>query len=653
MPPDSQATTASELAHERLRKSEARYRLLVDMIPQNIWTTDAEGHHTYFSRGWYEYSGATPEDSHGKGWLDFIHPDDKERSVARWRHSLETGEPYEIEYRFRGKDGEYRWFLGKAKPLRNDVGEITEWFGTATDISERKQHDEERERLLARERQAREQVTTILERITNAFFATDWQWRFTYVNAEAERLLRRPREELLGRNLWEEFPEALGAAFGREYHRAMETQTTVQFEEYYPPLGAWFDVHAYPSADGISVFFQDVTDRRRAEEATRGSEERFRTLGNSIPQLAWMADASGWIFWYNDRWHEYTGTTLEEMRGWGWQKVHHPEHVNRVVQRIRQAFDAGMPWEDTFPLRSRTGEYLWFLSRAQPIRDAHGAVTRWFGTNTDITEEIERAAERERFIERERQLRAEAERRREELERVTESRAALMRGFSHDVRNPLSVADMNAHVVEIGELSERQRQCVERIRRSIGSSLRLIEDLLEVARAEAGQLEIECVATDVGQVAREVAEDFAAPAAAAGLSLDVRASAGLQAKTDPVRLRQVLANLLSNAVKYAPHARVSVDVQIRHSGGPGIGPRVSDWVTVSVTDTGPGIPMDKQEVIFQEYTRLDPLPQQGAGIGLAISRRIARLLGGDLTVESEAGRGATFTLWLPPAASHD
>ena len=637
--------SASKVTEEKLRESEERYRLLVDMIPQNIWTTDPQGQHTFFSRRWFEFSGAAPEQSHGEGWLEFIHPDDKERTLARWNHSLKTGDPYEIEYRFRGTDGQYRWFLGKAMPLRNEAGEIVEWFGTATDITETKRHLEEREQLLAREREAREQVTTILESITDAFFAVDREWRFKYVNRQGERLMRRAREELLGRTLWEEFPETVGGVFEREYRRAVESQATVQFEEYYPPLSGWFDVRAYPSSDGLSVFFREVTVRRRAQEALRESEERFRTLGNSIPQLAWMADARGWIFWYNDRWHEYTGTTLDEMEGWGWQKVHHPEHVDRVVKRIQHAFETGTPWEDTFPLRSKSGEYRWFLSRALPIRDAKGAVVRWFGTNTDVTEEIDRAAERERFLERERELRAEAERRREELERVTESRAALIRGFSHDVRNPLGVADMNAQILEIEELSEEQRESVGVIRRSIRASLDLIDDLLDVARAEAGQLEIERVHTDVGQVAREVAKDFSAPAAAAGLSLDVRAPEGLPAETDPVRVRQVLANLLSNAVKYAPRAQVTGNAEVRHSGGP----RPGDWVGVSVADSGPGIPPDKQEAVFQEYTRLDPKAQKGAGIGLAISRRIARLLGGDLTLESGTQRGATFTLWLPSA----
>lgn len=126
----------------------------------------------------------------------------------------------------------------------------------------------------------------------------------------------------------------------------------------------------------------DVTERRMREE-------QFRALAESIPQLAWMADASGSIYWYNRRWYDFTGTTLEQMRGWGWKAVHHPDHVDRVVERIQRSWDTGEPWEDTFPLRGRDGQYRWFLSRAEPIRDADGQVARWFGTNTDITERLE------------------------------------------------------------------------------------------------------------------------------------------------------------------------------------------------------------------------------------------------------------------------
>jgi PAS domain S-box-containing protein len=129
-----------------------------------------------------------------------------------------------------------------------------------------------------------------------------------------------------------------------------------------------------------------------AEDSVREGEGRFRTLANSIPQLAWMADEKGYIFWYNDRWFDYTGTTLEEMAGWGWQKVHHPDHVQRVVDKISKCFQSGEIWEDTFPLRGKDGKYRLFLSRAVPIRDRDGKVLRWFGTNTDISETKESGA---------------------------------------------------------------------------------------------------------------------------------------------------------------------------------------------------------------------------------------------------------------------
>jgi PAS domain S-box-containing protein len=126
-----------------------------------------------------------------------------------------------------------------------------------------------------------------------------------------------------------------------------------------------------------------------SEKALRETEARFHELADNISQFAWTADETGWIYWYNQRWFDYTGTTLSDMEGWGWQKVHHPDHVQRVVDRIRRSFETGEPWEDTFPLRGKDGTYRWFLSRALPIRNDAGEVIRWFGTNTDITEQVE------------------------------------------------------------------------------------------------------------------------------------------------------------------------------------------------------------------------------------------------------------------------
>jgi PAS domain S-box-containing protein len=136
----------------------------------------------------------------------------------------------------------------------------------------------------------------------------------------------------------------------------------------------------------------DQSARESAEEALREGEEGFRNLANKMPQLAWMADEKGSIFWYNDRWFEYTGSTLQEMSGWGWRKALHTDHVQRVVDKITHCFQTGEDWEDTFPLRGKDGTYRLFLSKAVPIRNPQGKVLRWFGTNTDISENKESGA---------------------------------------------------------------------------------------------------------------------------------------------------------------------------------------------------------------------------------------------------------------------
>jgi PAS domain S-box-containing protein len=148
---------------------------------------------------------------------------------------------------------------------------------------------------------------------------------------------------------------------------------------------------------GLANLLGAALERRRMEGALRESEGQFRLLADAIPQLAWMAEPTGSIDWFNRRWYAYTGTTPDAMRGWGWRAVHHPDHVDAVSERFREALSAGESWEDTFPLRGADGAYRWFLSRAMPIRDEAGRIVRWFGTNTDVTE-VREAAERQRLL---------------------------------------------------------------------------------------------------------------------------------------------------------------------------------------------------------------------------------------------------------------
>jgi len=301
---------------------------------------------------------------------------------------------------------------------------------------------------------------TFLDSALDCIITMDASGRVQEFNPASERVFGLSRNEAVGKELAELIiPPRL-----RERHRQGLARYLKTGEG--PLIGKLIEIEAL-RRDGseilvalaISVtrvngspiftaYLRDITERKRAEETLRENERQFRTLANSIPQLAWMADREGYIFWYNDRWYDYTGTTLEEMQGWGWQKVHHPDEVGRVVERIKVAFNTGEPWEDTFPLRSKSGEYRWFLSRALPIKDAEGRVVRWFGTNTDVTEqrELEQALRESRD-----QLEQKVAHRTAELSRTNE----ILRSILSNMGDAVIVADKDKNFLVFNPAAER------------------------------------------------------------------------------------------------------------------------------------------------------------------------------------------------------
>jgi PAS domain S-box-containing protein len=387
--------------------------------------------------------------------------------------------------------------------------------------------------------------------------------------------------------------------------------------------------------------------RRRAEEELRAEEARFRTLVNAIPQLAWMADRSGARYWFNDRWYDYTGTSFEEVRGWGWQKAHHPDHLQRVLDSMQHSFETGEDWEETYPLRGKDGTYRWFLSRALPIRSEDGSIANWLGTNTDITEQKNAEAERERALALEQQLRSQAE-------RATRARDEVMAIVVHDLRNPMNTILTSATI--IGYSLEKQAEkgvdisnpalaadlktCVEAIQSSVKTMDRLIYDLLDVARMEAGSFSIQPSDIDIGALLEETLKVCESQARAKRITVTADIPTGLPAvHGDRDRLDQVLSNLLGNAFKFTPEGG-QVMVRAR---------KVDDSVQITVEDSGPGIPAADLPRIFDRYWRGDRASRDGAGLGLAICKGIVDAHGGNIWVESTVGRGTTFWFTVPCA----
>ena len=246
---------------------------------------------------------------------------------------------------------------------------------------------------------ARAHLAAIVGSSEDAIISTNLAGVVTTWNRGAEHIFGYNAEEMIGQSIRPLLPderateedEVLSRIEGGERIPAFET---VRRHKDGSPVLVSVTLSPILSHDGhmigASTIARDVRGIYEAQEQLRESDARFRALADSISHFAWMADAEGRIFWYNQRWYDYTGTTLDETHGWGWKAVHHPDHVDRVVRSIQRSLDTGEPWEDTHPLRGADGDYRWFLSRALPIRDEQGRITRWFGTNTDITEQKDR-----------------------------------------------------------------------------------------------------------------------------------------------------------------------------------------------------------------------------------------------------------------------
>jgi PAS domain S-box-containing protein len=356
-------------------------------------------------------------------------------------------------------------------------------------------------------------------------------------------------------------------------------------------------------------------------------EADLRALANAMPQIAWMADADGKVTWFNKRWYEYTGLTRGQDSSLVGATVVDPEQRKDVRFAWEASLRSGEPFEMEIRLRGKDGSLRWFLTRVAPVRARDGSVQRWFGTSTDI------------------QTLREA---REAAEAGNRAKSDFLAAMSHELRTPLNAIGGYAELIEMGlrgPVSEEQRRDLARIRSSQAHLLGLIGGLLDLSRIENGHVHYDIQSIAVAPMLADI-EGLVLPQATAkeqALSC-ARCATDLAVSADREKLRQILLNLLSNAVRHSP-VRASITVTAERGEG--------EFVTIEVRDTGPGIPQERHDTIFEPFVQLDrslTRSTEGVGLGLAISRDLARGMGGDITVVSAPGEGACFTLSLPAAA---
>ncbi|MCY2928611.1 MAG: PAS domain S-box protein [Planctomycetota bacterium] len=634
-------------ALQALRQTGAYTRSLIEASLDPLVTIGPDGTITDVNAATEASTGRTRQELVGTDFsMYFTDPDEARTGYRRvFQEGVVRDYPLEICHR----DGHTIPVLYNAAVYRDDGGQVVGIFAAARDITQRKRAEEAL-------RTSEQEFRSLAEAVPQVVWATRADGWNIYFNQRWVDYTGMTMEQSYGHGWNTPFhPD--------DKQRAWNAwQRATQYSEPYslecrlrradgvyrwwlvrgaPMLGAngeilkWFgtctDIEDLKIAEAALREANDLLERRVADRtmALRESEERFRTLANTIPQLAWWANADGYITWYNDNWYRYTGTTPQQMEGWGWQSVHDPAALPLVMERWKASIATGEPFDMTFPLRGADGVFRRFLTRIQPLKDPAGHVMQWFGTNTDV-EELEGAQE---------SLRTAVQ----DLERSNKELEQFAYVASHDLQEPLRMVSGFMDLLQQRYGPQLDDKAREYIGYSTDAAIRmrqLVKDLLEFSRVGRKHQDVRPV--EVRAIVAGVLANLSAVVQEAGAVVTQDQLPTILA--NPIELGQLFQNLIGNALKFRrPDRPCRIHVGAERQG--------SSW-QFSVRDNGIGIPADSIERVFKIFERLHTREKYaGTGIGLAICKKIIESHGGQIWVESTPGEGSTFHFTLPEAGS--
>jgi len=607
---------------------------IIEATRSGTWEWNVETGETIFNERWAEILGYTLQELAPlsiQTWLDLVHAEDlklSEQELAR--HFAGEAGYYECEVRVRHKDGRWIWVLDRGKVIDWTPDGKPHWmFGTHQDISERKRIEAELQRSednLKRAQAVSHIGSWYLDIPYDRLEWSDETYRIFGIEPGSRINLTRflectdPDDRPAVADAW---AAALkGAPYDIEHRIRVDGITKWVREQ--------AEIHFANDGTPLSGLgtVQDISERKRTDHALRESEQRFRAIADSAPALIWMAGAGReWTF-VNQVWLDFTGRTPEQEFGDGWTAGLHPDDLPACLDRYTRAFEARTPFTMEYRLQRHDGEYRWMLQNGRPRFDYEGEFLGFIGSCIDITKRVEM----------EHRL-AETTQRAEEANRA---KSDFLANMSHEIRTPMNAIIGLTRLVLDTELMPRQQDYLEKVQASSQALLRLLNDILDYAKIEAGHLEMEQAPFDLGNVIESVGDLFAIRIQEKGLGFRVVMDPDLSYPLigDSLRLGQIFINLVGNAVKFTERGEIVVTVAVSEQNATTV------TLETTVRDTGIGIAPDQIERLFSSFSQADTSITRkygGTGLGLSITRRLVELMGGQIHVQSAPGQGSAFT----------
>jgi PAS domain S-box-containing protein len=482
----------------------------------------------------------------------------------------------------------------------------------------------------------------------------DFVW--SYANPAAVRTTPAGVNDLTGRRVLDVFPDETGAAMVERLAGVLESEgpDDIEVRRVIDGHERFMRSSAVKLTEGLAVTFRDVSAQRQSENALRAGETRVRALVDSLPQLIWSNRSNGYCDYLSPQWIAFTGKRPSEHVGDGWLEAVHPEDRDGVQQAWSQAVTGGLPFDIEYRIRRHDGSYRWFNGKASAIREPDGAIRRWFGASTDITEIVEarsdleaRVAERTRELQESLEERARAEAALAQAQRL-ETVGRLTGGVAHDFNNLLTVVigglDM---ILKHPEDTERVTRLSEAALAAGRRGERLTRQLLAFSRRQELKLEV----VDIGALIHQI-EPLVRRAVGEAIALTLRCDSDVGAsRLDAAQFEAALLNLVVNATDAVAggHGAIEIAATRRALGeGEVTGAAAREYIAVTVADTGGGMAPDTLQRAFEPFFTTKDVGK-GTGLGLAQVYGFVNQVGGAVTIDSEIGRGTTVTLYLPAA----